>query len=125
MKNALNRSIPNKKAKRPLTPYNLFFRFHRIKIIQASSSGINDRASILKLMNAKPGLEDTSAVELERMNPSEMHAISRGIVRQEMQDKLLPFDGKRSHRKIPGTMGFADMSRLMCDEWKLVDESMK
>jgi len=125
MKNALNRSIPNKKAKRPLTPYNLFFRFHRIKIIQASSSGINDRSSILQLVKAKPGLEDTPAVELERMNPSEMHAISRGIVRQEMQDKLLPFDGKRSHRKIPGTMGFADMSRLMCDEWKLVDESTK
>eukprot|EP00956_Cyclotella_meneghiniana_P020816 scaffold37211_cov47-Cyclotella_meneghiniana.AAC.1 len=126
MKNAnLNRSISNKKAKRPLTPYNLFFRFKRIKIIQASSSGINDRSSILQLVKAKPGLEDTPAVELERMHPSEMHAISRGIVRQELQDKLLPFDGKRVHRKIPGTMGFAEMSRLMCNEWKLVDESTK
>ena len=126
MKNAnLNRSIPNKKAKRPLTPYNLFFRFKRIKIIQASSSGINDRSSILQLVKAKPGLEARPAVELERMHPSEMYAISRGIVRQELQDKLLPFDGKRAHRKIPGTMGFAEMSRLMCDEWKLVDESTK
>ena len=115
----------NKKAKRPLTPYNLFFRFKRIKVIQASSSGINDRSSILQLVQATSGLENIPAIELERMHPRDMHALSRKIVRQELQDKLLPFEGKRAHRKIPGTMGFAEMSRLMCDEWKLVDESSK
>ena len=115
----------NKKAKRPLTPYNLFFRFKRIKIIQASSSGINDESSILELVQTTPGLENMSIFELERMHPREMHALRRNIVRQELQDKLLPFDGKRAHRKIPGTMAFAEMSRLMCDEWKLVDESTR
>eukprot|EP00956_Cyclotella_meneghiniana_P014800 scaffold22318_cov62-Cyclotella_meneghiniana.AAC.1 len=106
MKSAnLNRSIPNKKAKRPLTPYNLFFRFKRIKIIQASSSGINDRSSILQLVKAKPGLEARPAVELERMNPSEIHAISRGIVRQEMQDKLLPFDWQEISSQDPRNDG--------------------
>eukprot|EP00956_Cyclotella_meneghiniana_P027826 scaffold63419_cov52-Cyclotella_meneghiniana.AAC.4 len=114
-----------KKGKRPLTPYNLFFRYKRIKIIQASSSGISSRSSILKLVRSVPGLENRTTFALELMLPQEKHALGRAAVRQEMRDKLLPFEGKRAHRKTPGTMAFADMSRMMYDEWKLLDESSK
>ena len=73
-----------------------------------------------------PGLEDMSSSELKLFYPKDLHEMSRDIVRREMQDKLLPFEGKRSHRKINGMMlEFIEMSRMMCNQWKLVDKPIK
>ena len=119
------RPAPIKKGKRPLTPYNLFYRYKRIKIIQARSSGISNRSSILQVVQTLPGLENNPTFAVGGMLPQEKHALSRAAVRQELQDKLLPFDGKRAHRKTPGALAFADMSRMMYGEWKLLDEFSK
>ena len=119
------RPTPGKKGKRPLTPYNLFYRYKRIKIIQARSSGISNRSSILQVVQTLPGLENNPTFAVGGMLPQEKHALSRAAVRQELQDKLLPFDGKRAHRKTPGVLAFADMSRMMYGEWKLLNEFSK
>ena len=113
------------KPKRPLTPYNLFYRFKRSKIIQASSTKSISKSAILRLVQAVPGLEDMSRSELKLLHPKDVYATSRDIVRREMQDNLLPFDGKRSHRRSHGAIEFLEMGRMMCDQWKLVDEPIK
>ena len=115
----------NKKPKRPLTPYNLFYRFKRSKIIQANSAGINDKTSILRVVESIPGLENMSTSELKLLHPKDIYAISRDNVIREMHGSLLPFEGKRSHRKTHGMMNFLEMSRIMVNQWKLVDDNIK
>ncbi|KAL7505526.1 hypothetical protein ACHAXN_002997 [Cyclotella atomus] len=124
MNSTKNDKASPSKPKRPLTPYNIFYRFKRAKIIQAisTSNGSLGKAAVLKLVRAIPGLEDMSSSELKLLHPKEKYARSRDIVRREMRDRLLPFEGKRSHRKThPGMIEFLEMSRMMCDQWKLVD----
>jgi hypothetical protein len=116
------------RPKRPLTPYNIFYRFKRAKIIQAIStpSRTVDKAAILKLVRAIPGLEDMSSSELNLLHPQDIFHTSRDIVRREMKDNLLPFEGKRVHRKThPGMIEFIEMGRMMCAQWKLVDGPTK
>jgi hypothetical protein len=114
-----------KKSKRPLTAYNLFYRFKRAKILQACSVGAMDRNSTRELIAAAPGLEDLTPPQLRAIRPKDAYAISRGVIREELQGNLLPFEGKRSHRKTHGAMSFIEMNRVMCDQWKLVDSSIK
>lgn len=118
-------SASNRKPKRPLTPYNLFYRYKRSKIVQASSTQSITKSAILKLVRAVPGLEDYSHSELKLFNPKDVYATSRDIVRQELQGNLLPSEGKRLHRKSHGAIEFVEMGRMMCDQWKLVDEPIK
>ena len=114
-----------KKSKRPLTPYNLFYRFKRSRILNACSNGTISKEATRKLVAAIPGLEDFSASEFRALHPKDMLNFSRGVIRQELEGNLLPFEGKRSHRKSHGAMSFLEMNRVMCDQWKLVDESIK
>jgi hypothetical protein len=114
-----------KKSKRPLTPYNLFYRFKRAKILQACSKGALDRGSTRELIAAPPGLEDLTPLQLRALRPNDAYSISRGVIREELQGNLLPFEGKRSHRKTHGAMSFLEMGQMMCDQWKLVDSSIK
>jgi hypothetical protein len=108
--------------KRPLTSYNIYYRFKRSRII---SSGKADKESILKLIAVAPGFEDISPDDFVKLNPKDAFAIRRGIVRKEMLGNLLPFEGRRPHRKRHGMMSFIEMSRAMCDHWKAVDERTK
>ncbi|KAL7479162.1 hypothetical protein ACHAW6_004904 [Cyclotella cf. meneghiniana] len=114
-----------KKPKRPLTPYNLFYRFKRGRILHSCSIGNCDKDTVRKLVAAVPGLENMSPSELRLLHPKDIYVVSRAIIRKEMQENLLPFEGKRAHRKTHGMMEFVEMSRMMCDQWKIVDESIK
>ncbi|KAL3801223.1 hypothetical protein HJC23_012623 [Cyclotella cryptica] len=118
-------SSGGKRPKRPLTPYNLFYRFKRGRILHSCSIGNGDKETIRRLVAAVPGLENMSPSELRLLHPKDVYAVSRDIIRKEMQENLLPFEGKRAHRKTHGMMEFVEMSRMMCDQWKLVDESIK
>jgi hypothetical protein len=113
-----------KKPKRPLTPYNLFYRFKRGRILQAFRDGDDNRDDVvMKLIAAAPGLEDLTPSQLRAISPKDAYAISRGVIREELQGNLLPFESKRSHRKTHGAMSFLEMGQMMCDQWKLVDSS--
>ena len=115
-----------KKPKRPLTPYNLFYRFKRGRILQAFKDGDDNRDDVvMKLIAAAPGLEDLTPSQLRAISPKDAYTISRGVIREELQGNLLPFEGKRSHRKTHGAMSFIEMGQMMCDQWKLVDSSIK
>ncbi|KAL3801217.1 hypothetical protein HJC23_012617 [Cyclotella cryptica] len=118
-------SSGGKKPKRPLTPYNLFYRFKRGRILQLCSIGSGDKDTIQRLVAAVPGLENMSPSELRLLHPKDMYIVSRSIIRKEMKENLLPFEGKRAHRKTHGMMDFVEMSRMMCNQWKVVDESIK
>lgn len=120
-----NKSLSSGKTKRSLTPYNLYYRFKRGRILQlqANSSGNVDKETILKIIAAVPGLEYLSDSELRQLHPKEVHVLSRDIIRKEMQDNLLPFQGKRRHRKTHGMMEFVEMSKAMCNHWKQVDQA--
>lgn len=114
-----------KKPKRPLTPYNLFYRFKRGRILHSCSISNCDKDTIRKLVAAVPGLENMSPLELRLLHPNDVYVISRDIIRKEMQESLLPFEGKRAHRKTHGMMEFVEMSRMMCNQWKVVDNPIK
>ena len=115
-----------KKSKRPLTPYNLFYRFKRGMILNACSIDNNPgRDTIRKLVEAPPGLEAFTESELRALHPKDIFAISRDIITHELKDNLLPFEGKRSHRKTHGALGFVEMNRVMCSQWKTLDASIK
>lgn len=74
---------------------------------------MNDKERILKIVQAVPGLERMSLSELKLLHPRDVYVMSRDIVRREMKDNLLPFEGKRAHRKSHGMMEFIEMSRMM------------
>ena len=93
-----------RKPKRPLTPYNLFYRFKRGRILHSFSIGNGDKDTIQKLVAAVPGLENMSPSELRLLHPKDVYVVSRDIIRKEMQENLLLFEGKRAHRKIHGMM---------------------
>jgi hypothetical protein len=128
MSSAMIDEAPPSRRKRCLTPYNLFYRFKRAEIIKAisRSSGTLSKAEILTLMCAIPGLEGLSSSELKIIHPQDIFHTSRDMVLREMKGNLLPFEGKRAHCKThPGMINFIEMGRMMCDQWKLVDESTK
>jgi hypothetical protein len=114
-----------KKPKRPLTPYNLFYRFKRGRILVSCADGKGDKEMVCKLIAAVPGLEYFSFLELKALGPKDAVLISRDVIRKEMRDNLLPFEGKREHRKTHGAMSFLEMGRMMCDQWKAVDDAIK
>lgn len=75
-----------KKPKRPLTPYNLFYRFKRGRILQAFRGGDDNRDDVvMKLIAAAPGLEDLTTSQLKAISPKDAYAISRGVIREELQ----------------------------------------
>ena len=123
---AKNNSMPfGTKPKRPLTPYNLFYRYKRSVILNASPRINGDQDKIRKIVNLMPGLENVSSLELNTLHPNEIHTICRDNIREKMKENLLPFEGKRLHRKTHGMMNFVEMGRMMCDQWKDVDSSIK
>lgn len=77
------------------------------------------------MIEATPGLEDKTKSDMTMLHPKDVVAICRNIIRREMEDKLLPFEGRRKHRKTHGMLKFLEMSQMMCAQWKLVDESIK
>ena len=93
--------------------------------MNASSSIKGDEDKIRKLVEVVPGLENVPSSVLNVLEPNEIYTISRDNIREEMKDNLLPFEGKRSHRKKHGMMNFVEMGRMMCDQWKKVNNPIK
>lgn len=114
------------KPKRPLSAYNLFYRFKRSKILEAHESGDGSKETINRLLLAAPGLEHLSAVENIIMTPQQLRERQRSEIRSTMSENLCPTDtSARSHRKSHGCMSFVEMNRVMCVSWKSVDRYIR
>jgi len=92
------------KPKRPLSAFNLFYRYKRQKVIALNDAN-NNKKTITNLVNASPGMEDylcgrtTATTLLEGMSLEEVNKLRRLNIRKEMQNNLKPRDSRtRLHR---------------------------
>lgn len=99
------------KPKRPLSAYNLFYRYKRIKTLDANQNGDTSKETIDRMIAAVPGLEDHhSAQILSEKNEKELR---RNAIRTVLLNNLSPKDtSKRSHRKSHGAMTFLEMNKV-------------
>jgi len=126
------------KPKRPLSAFNLFYRFKRKKVLDAISAGRNEKEDIAALVGASPGLEDRpEAASIVRGEdgkatspPRELNDLRRADIRSQLEGNLLPRDTRdRQHRTnqsaMNGTMSFLELGRHMNASWKTCDHFAK
>ena len=123
------------KPKRPLSAFNLFYRFKRQKVIALQQSNQDaNKDDITNLVQAAPGLEDYSrglATLPQEASPEEVHDLRRANIHKEMENNLAPRDDTRtrSHRTnkngINGSMSFVELGKLMNTSWQDCDDFAK
>lgn len=124
---ASNNSACNKpKPKRALSPYNLFYRFKRAKIIEASSNA-NTKKAVCEIVAALTGLEGYPTNFKSTVAPDQLDEIRRTNIRLILEQQLLAKDTtKRAHRKSShGFLSFVEMNSIMVDSWKKADKFTK
>ena len=108
------------KPKRPLSSYNLFYRFKREKIIEL---GNTSKAAITSMINAPPGLEDCYTAPPPNATSDEINTLRKHNIRKDMEHNLSPREtSTRRHRKntsaINGGMSFLELGKLMNASWQ-------
>ena len=116
------------KPKRPLSSYNIFYRFKRQKTIEMGGNVNKD--DIITLVRTPPGTESSYPSPPADATPSELNEIRRTNIRTEMLNNLLPREtSRRRHRKntnaFNGEMNFLELSKLMNTAWTSCDEFAK
>ena len=116
------------KPKRPLSAFNLFYRFKRQKVIDLDNPNKDD---ITRIVQTPPGLEDcyTPSPPTDA-TPSEVNVIRATNIRTDMQNNLCPRDTRtRRHRKnksgMNGGVSFLELGRLMNAAWHNCDAYAK
>ena len=132
-KRAKSRSTPSR-PQRALSAYNLFYRYKRIKILEAQINGDvkESKETIQRLIATVPGLEQDSIhsldlVAVEELPQERMNEICRTEIRNTLKDNMAPNDdSKRLHRKSQnGCLSFVEMGKLMAASWKAIDSFSK
>ena len=117
----MNTNKKMEKPKRPLSAYNLFYRYKRILLLKEQ---INDDTDITKLMKTPPGLE--CGIERNVSSPlssSEyLKERRRNTIRETLVDNLNPNTSPRIHKAGNSKLNFLEMSKLMVTSWKGIDE---
>eukprot|EP00581_Thalassiosira_minuscula_P017626 CAMPEP_0183717810 /NCGR_PEP_ID=MMETSP0737-20130205/11284_1 /TAXON_ID=385413 /ORGANISM="Thalassiosira miniscula, Strain CCMP1093" /LENGTH=404 /DNA_ID=CAMNT_0025947287 /DNA_START=240 /DNA_END=1454 /DNA_ORIENTATION=- len=119
------------KPKRPLSAFNLFYRYKRQKVLQAIADGQYEKEDIAALVEAAPGLEGhPRATEEEYYSKSDVEDLRREKICKDLENNLLPRDTRdRTHRTnqsaMNGAMSFIELGRLMNASWKKCDEFSK
>ncbi|KAL7491020.1 hypothetical protein ACHAWT_000491 [Skeletonema menzelii] len=116
------------KPKRPLSSFNLFYRYKRAVVIERVGDDPS-KEDVLKILSSIVGLEGNSALESTDQQPpfsDEINALRRSRIREALKDKILPTARKavrRRHRKAANSMGisFTELGKLMTTYWKGVD----
>ena len=150
-----NKKLPTTtRPKRPLSAYNLFYRYKRMKILKAynnsntCSTGPHDdddskkkkkkKEDIIKLLERMPGLEDYPNIIEYNNDPTTKEDLPQYVkdicsteIHSILQDNLSPNDTQhdRLHRKSSHgcniVLSFTELSKIMCDSWKTIDEYTK
>ena len=128
--NPSSTSVSVDKPKRPLSAYNLFFRFKRAKILEAQKAGDDSIETINRLITSTPGLEDHPSIVVDPpiVTREAIHEISRNAIRSALVDNLCPKDTRnRVHRKSGQGVGltFLEMNKIMVASWKGIEDDIR
>ena len=131
--NATNtKEVAMTKPKRPLSSYNLFYRFKRQHIIELDKGSKKD--DIIALIAIQPGLENTypniPTDATNTMSIDEINELRKTNIRNDMINNLCPREtSTRRHRKnsnaMNGEMSFLELGKLMNSSWQSCDEFAK
>lgn len=121
------------KPKRPLSAFNLFYRYKRQKVLDAVSRGNTDKDAIVNIVEAVPGLEKDPASDEDAPDPPNLEArndLQRKNITGGLEGNLLPRDtDSRLHRKdegsLNGAISFIELGKLMNTSWKNCDDFSK
>ena len=121
--NTTSTAVPCK-PRRPLSSYNLFYRYKRVKIIEANLTKLGKRDSTLedihKLVKTTPGLENYPE-SIEITPEDKLYEIRRTNIRLALEHQLLSKESrKRPHRKSSHglSMPLVEMNKLMLNSGK-------
>ena len=125
------KEIAMTKPKRPLSSYNLFYRFKRQHIIELGKGSKKD--DIIALVAIQPGLENTypniPTDATNTMSVDEINELRKTNIRNDMINNLCPREtSTRRHRKsnaMNGEMSFLELGKLMNSSWQSCDEFAK
>ena len=115
------------KPKRPLSSFNMFYRFKRQKVIELGKASKDD---ITALVEAAPGLENCYPPAPQDASPQDINQLRKQNIRKDMENNLEPRDTKsRRHRKnqnaMNGGMSFLELGKLMNTSWQNCDDFSK
>ena len=117
------RALP--KPKRPLSAFNLFYRYKRQHIISklaANAVGSVSKDTLRQLIEAPPGLEDCYKYTMVDASPEQVIQLRQQNIREELKDSMNARDAKaRAHRKdksMAGSLSFVELGKLMNKSWK-------
>lgn len=115
------------KPKRPLSSFNLFYRYKRFLV---TGQGHISEEAVKRILFYPAGLEDDllkpSKVSSSQWRlSSRVNELRRNKIRTALEGKILPSSDnkKRRHRKAENgpSISFVQMGRLMTESWKNVD----
>ena len=115
------------KPKRPLSSFNMFYRFKRQKVIELGKAS---KDNITALVEAAPGLENCYPPAPHDASPQDINKLRKQNIRKDMENNLEPRDTKsRRHRTdqsaMNGGMSFLELGKLMNTSWQSCDDFSK
>lgn len=119
--------MSTERPKRPLSSFNLFYRYKRALILERAGDNPS-KEDVLKILCSIAGLEDEPEPPTTRQQPpssDEINALRRRRIREALRGKILPSMNKkrRRHRKAANSVGigFSEMGKLMTTCWTGLD----
>lgn len=121
------------KPRRPLSSFNLFYRYkrqHIIRLLASSNTDDVDKDTIRRLIKTAPGLEEyyntTAATRYASSTQAEVDTLRRHRICYELKNLQARDHTKRLHRKsMNGIFTFVELNKVMQTGWKECDDLAK